>query len=259
VLSVPLRHAVSMNVGIRLQCGTARTRSRNRSTCGRYDTYGNLHPYCVNAAIAERRCRANPSESDAKAILTSGLRWSAKGRSLPKWVAGAMSVLLPIATEERTSREVRKVPILLQKPFLTDKRIFLGPLVRCSCCDVRDHIVSHRNDHRPPYRSYRALQRRRPLKIDIREIFGVARFSTFATVSATCGLVHRSNFFDFLVGAAVCRPLPLKQPFSVAAALRIAPIEDLGAGDASVYGVSPCTRCMLTMLPLGTTLPAIGD
>jgi hypothetical protein len=74
--------------------------------------------------------------------------------------------------------------ILLQKSFLTDERIFLGPLVRCSCCDVRDHIVSHRNDHRPPYRSYRALQRRRPLKIDIREFFGVARFSTFATVSA---------------------------------------------------------------------------
>ncbi len=33
------------------------------------------------------------------------------GQSLPKWVAGAMSVLLPIATEERTSREVRKMPI----------------------------------------------------------------------------------------------------------------------------------------------------
>jgi|GraSoi_2013_60cm_1033757.scaffolds.fasta_scaffold47361_1 hypothetical protein len=33
------------------------------------------------------------------------------GLSLPKWVAGAMSVPLPIATEERTSREVRKVPL----------------------------------------------------------------------------------------------------------------------------------------------------
>jgi len=42
------------------------------------------------------------------------------------------------------------------------------------------------------------------------------------------------------------------------AALRIAPIEDLGAGDASVYAGSPCTRCMLTMLPLGTPLPAVG-
>src|SRR3982074_976437 len=47
--------------------------------CGRYETFGNLHPYWVKGAIAERRCRANPSEGDAKAILTTGLRWSAKG------------------------------------------------------------------------------------------------------------------------------------------------------------------------------------
>jgi hypothetical protein len=78
---------------------------------------------------------------------------------------------------------------MLKKSILTDERFFLGPLVRCLCGDVRDHIVSHRNDHRPPYRSYRGSQRRRPLKIDIREIFGGARFSTFATVSARNG--HR--------------------------------------------------------------------
>jgi hypothetical protein len=78
-------------------------------------------------------------------------------------------------------------------------------------------------------------------------------------------LQHNLPIADSYI-AAICpiassarRPLPLKQPFSAAAAPRIAPIEDLGAGDASVYGVSPCTRCMLTMLPLVTTLPAIGD
>src|SRR6266850_6679783 len=49
--------------------------------------------------------------------------------------------------------------VVLKKSFLTDERIFLEPLVRCSCGDVRDHIVSHKNDHRPPCRSYRALQR----------------------------------------------------------------------------------------------------
>jgi len=32
-------------------------------------------------------------------------------QSLPKWAGLAMSVLPPIATEDRTSREVRKVPI----------------------------------------------------------------------------------------------------------------------------------------------------
>ncbi len=91
----------------------------------------------------------------------------------------ATSAFPLIATTSRTHRHVAKVPIVLKKSFLTDGRIFLGPLVRCSCGDVRDHIVSHKNDHRPPYRSYRALQRRRPLKIDIREIFGIARFFDF--------------------------------------------------------------------------------
>src|SRR5258705_2654635 len=52
--------------------------------------------------------------------------------------------------------------------------------------DVSDHIVSHKNDH-GPYPSYRALQRRRRLEINFREIFGVAGFSTFATVSAKRG------------------------------------------------------------------------
>jgi hypothetical protein len=57
--------------------------------------------------------------------------------------------------------------------------------------DVRDHIVSHRNDHGPSYRPYRRLQRSRRLKIDFREIFGVVRFSTFATVSAQSGRNRR--------------------------------------------------------------------
>ena len=49
--------------------------------------------------------------------------------------------------------------------------------------DVRDHVVSHKNDHGPSYRPCRALQRQRRLKIHFREIFRVVRFSTFATVS----------------------------------------------------------------------------
>ena len=47
--------------------------------------------------------------------------------------------------------------------------------------DLRDHIVSDKNDKRPSYRPYRALQRQRRLKIDFREIIGAVRFSTFAT------------------------------------------------------------------------------
>jgi hypothetical protein len=48
---------------------------------------------------------------------------------------------------------------LLQKSFLGDERNFLGPLMRFVCGDVRDLIVSHKNDHEPSHRHYSALQR----------------------------------------------------------------------------------------------------
>src|SRR5437879_4432505 len=51
---------------------------------GRYETCRNLDPCWVDGAIAERRYRANPSEGDAKAILTTGLRCSAKGQKRPR-------------------------------------------------------------------------------------------------------------------------------------------------------------------------------
>ncbi len=51
--------------------------------------------------------------------------------------------------------------------------------------DVRDHIVSQKNDHGPSYWRYGTLQRYSHPKINFREIFGVVRFSTFATKSAT--------------------------------------------------------------------------
>ena len=48
--------------------------------------------------------------------------------------------------------------------------------------DMRDHIVSHKNDYGPWQQHYRGLQRQECLKINFREIFGASRFSTFATV-----------------------------------------------------------------------------
>jgi hypothetical protein len=54
--------------------------------------------------------------------------------------------------------------------------------------DMRDHIVSHKNDYGAPYRRYGVLQRRSQLKINFCEIFGVGRFSIFATISAKSGL-----------------------------------------------------------------------
>jgi hypothetical protein len=41
-------------------------------------------------------------------------------------------------------------PILLQKSFWGVERKFLGPLMRFTRGDVRDHIVSRQIDHGPP-------------------------------------------------------------------------------------------------------------
>jgi hypothetical protein len=38
-------------------------------------------------------------------------------------------------------------PIVLKKSFWGDERKFIGPLMRFACGDVRDHVVSHENDH----------------------------------------------------------------------------------------------------------------
>src|SRR5580704_256433 len=53
--------------------------------------------------------------------------------------------------------------------------------------DLRDQIVSYQNDHRPSYWLQRALRLQESLKISFRGIFGVIRFSTFATISAQSG------------------------------------------------------------------------
>ena len=50
---------------------------------------------------------------------------------------------------------VRFAPIVLKKSFLTDGRIFLGPLVRCSCGDVRQ---PHRFTQKRPQTAVSALQ-----------------------------------------------------------------------------------------------------
>jgi len=61
---------------------------------------------------------------------------------------------------------------------------FLKLLMRFVRSEVRDHIVSQKNDYGPSYRQCGAPQRRSRPKIAICEIFGVIRFSTFSTASA---------------------------------------------------------------------------
>lgn len=54
--------------------------------------------------------------------------------------------------------------------------------MRLVCRDVRDHIAYQKIDHGASYWRYR-LQPRNRLKINFGEVFGVVRFSTFATLS----------------------------------------------------------------------------
>ena len=61
--------------------------------------------------------------------------------------------------------------------------------MRFACDDMRDHILSYQNDHRPSYWRRRALRQQERLRIDFREILRVVRFSTFATISAPFGPV----------------------------------------------------------------------
>jgi hypothetical protein len=59
------------------------------------------------------------------------------------------SALPPTTDIALHRRQVRFVPILLQKPFWGDERKFLEPLMRFARGDVRDHIVSSKIDQRP--------------------------------------------------------------------------------------------------------------
>src|SRR5260370_41920807 len=59
--------------------------------------------------------------------------------------------------------------------------------MRFACGDMRDHIVSYQNDHRPSYWRRRAWRQQARLRIDFSEILRVVRFSTFATISARNG------------------------------------------------------------------------
>src|SRR5258707_14663570 len=77
--------------------------------------------------------------------------------------------------------------MLSKKFFLADERNFSAPLVGPMRGNVRDHIESQQNDHRPSYMPYRGLRRPRQLKPDVCEIFGAPQFSTFSTASTQSG------------------------------------------------------------------------
>jgi hypothetical protein len=77
--------------------------------------------------------------------------------------------------------------------------------------DMRDHIVSHKNDHGASYGRNAVLQWWSRLRICFCEIFGVVQFSTFATLSTPSGhreldghtpvLAHRLSASRYWIGA----------------------------------------------------------
>jgi hypothetical protein len=90
------------------------------------------------------------------------------------------------------------VPKVLKSLFWGADQNFSGPLMPFARGNMRDHIVSRKNDHDASYGRYAVLQWWSRLKISFCEIFGVVQFSTFATQSAQSGpswiiaLLHRS-------------------------------------------------------------------
>jgi hypothetical protein len=88
---------------------------------------------------------------------------------------------------------------VLKKSFWGDEQKFLEPLMRFARGDMRDHIVSHKNDHGASYERYGVLQWWNQPKISFCEIFGVVQFSTFATLSKvqrTCRASMDTSEFD---------------------------------------------------------------
>src|SRR5881394_2014494 len=82
--------------------------------------------------------------------------------------------------------------IVLQKSFWGDDQKFSEPLMPFACGDMRDHIVSLKNDHGASPGRYGVSQWWNRLEISFCEIFGVVQFSTFATLSGAV----RTSFRD---------------------------------------------------------------
>jgi hypothetical protein len=104
---------------------------------------------------------------------------------MTKFFTTALNTVSPSSSNK--DRDVAFWPILLKKSFGGGERNFLEPLMRFVRNDVRDRFVSQKNDHGLSYWRYAASQRRTCPKINICEIFGVFRFSTFSTVSVKLG------------------------------------------------------------------------
>src|SRR4030081_225667 len=115
--------------------------------------------------------------------------------------------------------------MLSKKSFLADARNFSAPPVRPMRRNVRDHIESQKNDHRPSYMPYRGLRRPRQLKTDLCEIFGATQFSTFSTASVKLRKPQPEQKFSALqptadINAGLCLKLITTERCLLSATLR---------------------------------------
>src|SRR5271169_5202752 len=111
--------------------------------------------------------------------------------------------------------------------------------MRFARSDLRTHIDSYKNDHRPSYWLQSTLRQQQCLKNDFREIFGVFRFSTFSTASTRCGRLRDRPAYT---------PPPVTARKRVAAAIRRYSITS-SARASSVGGTSrPSAFAVLTLI-----------
>src|SRR5882724_7104485 len=90
--------------------------------------------------------------------------------------------------------------IVLKKSFWGDERKFLEPLMRFARGGMRDHIVSHKNDHGASYRRYGVL----PWRIGCTPLCGL-HAESFARSQADTGTSVRTGQSEDFGWSAVHR------------------------------------------------------
>ena len=89
--------------------------------------------------------------------------------ALPLWPLERDAIVLEKGTVDADPYRLGKTDtafvcfwqIVLKKFFFAGDGKFSGPLVRLSCCEVRDHMNYRKTDRRPSYRFYSCLQRQK--------------------------------------------------------------------------------------------------
>ncbi len=131
-------------------------------------------------------------------------------RSIERRSASPTSALKRITDSTRTSRHVRKVPILLQKSFCIDQHKFSGPYARRSNDHLRDYIICDELTGDFGNRARSHIRRRLQLVCSICGKFTARHIETFATLSAMNR--HRQSCYLSCGSSAASRKIVLDGP-----------------------------------------------